>query len=394
MEDLEMIRHTSLTDVLLLLFVGYSHAEVPAKLMSKIKDIQQRTPTWINSGGDPASIAPLGAQLNKHIQAGQFDDAEKVASQIIAIIEGRSPAATGANKPGDRQQQVRSKVERIMAAAPGWISNGGDESTFRSLSSKLDAALKRGNLGAADATADELLKLVAAAPATPATGDSAAAAPAGAKSSDRRHVATNRVPSGAEIVYHFSNNAYVTDSGGRTRTLIVSAGLRHLEHVAVSYDRTKVVADYFKRPREGGMSPALILWDLEAGTETDLLANFEMAGNGGVAWDKNGFIYFAGIQARPYPQPKSREQFIANAGANDVWRVKWDGTGLQRLTQTSDRGEADVSTSLDGKYITYMATKIDPPNDYTEIWMRNSDGMEPRLVYKGGKSGVASVHDP
>ena len=65
-----------------------------------------------------------------------------------------------------------------------------------------------------------------------------------------------------------------------------------------------------------------------------------------------------------------------------------------RLTTTSNRGEADVSVSEDGTLVTYMATYIDPPNDYTEIWVGNSDGSGHRRVYVGGKNKVTSVHDP
>ena len=119
-----------------------------------------------------------------------------------------------------------------------------------------------------------------------------------------------------------------------------------------------------------------------------------MAGNGGVEWDPSGNIYFAGVQSTPVANPRSRADFIRNAGANDVWRVRWDGSNLQRLTNTPDYGEADVSVSADGRFVTYMATHIDPPNDSTQIWMSNADGSGRRLVYQGGKMREASVHDP
>jgi Tol biopolymer transport system component len=64
------------------------------------------------------------------------------------------------------------------------------------------------------------------------------------------------------------------------------------------------------------------------------------------------------------------------------------------LTHTDDRGEADVSVAADGRRIAYMATYINPPNDSTEIWVNSSDGGSPQLVYKGGRMGVESVHDP
>jgi Tol biopolymer transport system component len=181
--------------------------------------------------------------------------------------------------------------------------------------------------------------------------------------------------------------------GGNITQITFDKG-RHLEHVAVSHDRKRVVANYFANPSEGHQSSKLVLFDLEEGTERALVPHFRMAGNGGVDWDPDGNIYFAGVETFPFESPSGREQFIANAAANDVYRVKYDGSGLKRLTETPNRGEADVSVSRDGKLVAYMATYIDPPNDYTEIWVNSSDGNEPRLVYRGGKMGVTSVHDP
>src|SRR5437867_2701999 len=183
------------------------------------------------------------------------------------------------------------------------------------------------------------------------------------------------------------------DGDGENATQI-TFGRRHYEHAAVSHDCKRIVANEWTRPTEGGMSSRLWVFDLDQGTEAQLLPHFRMAGNGGVDWDPPGFIYFAGIDRNVVPNPRLRADFIANAGANDVYKVKWDGTGLTRLTNTPDRGEADVQVSADGTLVTFMATKIDPPNDYAEIWILNSDGTNRRLVYKGGKDKVGSVHDP
>jgi hypothetical protein len=40
--------------------------------------------------------------------------------------------------------------------------------------------------------------------------------------------------------------------------------------------------NYFSRPSEGGMSSKIVLFDLEKGTEQELVPEFQMAGNGGV----------------------------------------------------------------------------------------------------------------
>lgn len=125
-----------------------------------------------------------------------------------------------------------------------------------------------------------------------------------------------------------------------------------------------------------------------------LLPGFVTAGNGGVDWDRNGFIYFAAKQIDPVPNPRTPEDFQANAGANDIYRIRYDGTGLHRLLNTPLAGEADVSISEDGSLIAYVSQPLDASPARTEIWVMNADGTNRRLVHTAGEVRVASAHDP
>ncbi len=205
----------------------------------------------------------------------------------------------------------------------------------------------------------------------------------------------NPIPENAEIVFHENNFIYVMDENGNNVVQITFDNPYTLEHVAVSYDRQFLIANYFSVPEVGGQSSKLLLFDLLKGTTKILLPEFAMAGNGGVDWDKDGFIYFAGVSKFPFSDPKTIPEFKANAGANDIFKIKFDGSGLQNLTATTDRGEADVSVSPNSKHIAYMATNIgDPSNTFTEIWKRNINGENPEMLYRGGKDRISSVHDP
>ena len=205
----------------------------------------------------------------------------------------------------------------------------------------------------------------------------------------------NPIPGNAKIIFHENNYIYVMDENGGYITQITFDNSRVLEHVAVLKDRTKIVANYWSNTSTGGQSSRLLLYDLTKKTLTHLLPGFIMAGNGGVDWDNNGYIYFAGVFQLPYPDPSTVAEFKANAEANDIYRMKFDGTGLQNLTNSLNRGEADVSVSPDNKYISYMATNITKPDSsFTEIWKRSIDGNNPQLIFVGGKDRVNSVHDP
>ena len=203
------------------------------------------------------------------------------------------------------------------------------------------------------------------------------------------------IPETARIIFHEDNYIYVMDEEGNHVTQITFDNPYVLEHVALSHDKTKVIANHFADPSRGGQSSRLLLYDLMQRTVTHLLPEFEMAGNGGVDWDHKGNIYFAGVAELPFPAAKTPEEFQANAGANDIYRVKFDGTDLQNVTHTIERGEADVSVSSDGRFISYMATNIvDVDSTFTEIWIRKTDGTSPELLFVGGRDRVSSVHDP
>lgn len=189
------------------------------------------------------------------------------------------------------------------------------------------------------------------------------------------------IPPSAEIVFHDGKFIYVMDAAGGRVTRITFDRPRPWEHVAASHDRRRIAAN----AQIGGTSQLWVL-DLERRTEVRLVPRFAMAGNGGVDWDRNGFVYFAGLE-RTTGDP------VADAGANDVYRIRYDGRGLRRLTRTATRGEADVSVSPDGRLVAFMATRV-VPSERTEIWTMRADSGARRLVFAGGKSGVTSVHDP
>ena len=76
------------------------------------------------------------------------------------------------------------------------------------------------------------------------------------------------------------------------------------------------------------------------------------------------------------------------------YRVRFDGSGLQRLLHSPLAGEADVSISEDGSMVAYVSQPVDTPIPRTEIHVMDSNGSNARLIYAAGQAGVASAHDP
>ncbi len=198
------------------------------------------------------------------------------------------------------------------------------------------------------------------------------------------------VPAGSTLVFHTNQMIFTMDSRGRNITQITFEQGRAWDHVALSPDRSKVVANYYVNGRT-----KLMLFDLAAETEVELLPHFYEAGFGGVDWDLSGNIYFAGIEDLPYAEnTRVVDEIIANAAAYDVYRVRYDGTDVRRLTRTPDRGEADVSVAADGSRIAYRTTFINPSvHDYSEIWLDSTSGDSPWMVYQSSDV-KRTVHDP
>jgi Tol biopolymer transport system component len=211
-------------------------------------------------------------------------------------------------------------------------------------------------------------------------------------------VKLHRIPEQAEIIFlQDGHYIYTMDRQGGDVTQITFEHPRNYEHVAVSFDRRFIVAnEQLPNPtNQPGGNSLVWLFDLEHETEAQLVPNFKTAGNGGVDWDANGFIYFAAQENDVVANPQTPEDHIKNAAASDVYKIRHDGTGLLRLTRTTDGGEADAGVSPDGSLVSYIKEVINfPAENHTEIWVMNPDGANPRMIYKGGLVKQASVHDP
>jgi Tol biopolymer transport system component len=195
------------------------------------------------------------------------------------------------------------------------------------------------------------------------------------------YVKLEKIPVTAAIICHMDGQIYTMDKDGNSLTRITFGNRRDWEHVAVSYDRRYIVANE-RRPDAGSQNPLSLLWifDLNSGTEARLASQLFYAGDGGVDWDPSGFVYFAATASKSQP--------------NDVYKIKYDGTGLMKLTTNANAH--DVSVSQDGSLVAYVKMVPEPlkGTGYTELCVVKPDGTQPRMVYKSGRIGFASAHDP
>jgi len=301
---------------------------------------------------------------------------------ICFLLGACIPNANGRDAPDAQQiEEIQQKIKRVHAGVQVWVQEGRNPTRIGRMLDQVDPLLKRGKIQEAEDLIDRALTMIY----------------------DQVHLdeqemtsSIRPIPPDAELVFHRNGYIYTMRADGSKVTQITFKDSRHYEHVAVSYDRRYIIANEQKPNPDGilGGNVRLWLYDLKEKTETRLLPHFLTAGNGGVAWDPDGFIYFAGKEKDPYSRPKKRKEFIANAGANEVYKVRYDGTGLKRLTRTPRRGESDVGVSEDGKMVSYNNIFIDRRDERMEIWAMNADGTDRQLVYEMSTKGRHSAHDP
>ncbi len=214
----------------------------------------------------------------------------------------------------------------------------------------------------------------------PACGHQGSSSSVGAPGAgEQLSVQLGRLPEDAAIVFTSmrwkqdrdgaaSWELYVMDGNGE-QTTRMSFQNRTYEHAAVSQDHRLIVASSREKGFLGGIRNRMWLYDLETGTERQILPGFHRAGVGGVDFSPDGFIYFAGSPGR------SRE--------TDVFKVRPDGAGLERLTETPEM-ESDVSISEDGSMVAYVRVMRRERGLKPQVWIMSAEGSGQRMIHDGG----------
>ncbi len=188
---------------------------------------------------------------------------------------------------------------------------------------------------------------------------------------------TGKLPEGAAIIASsmrwkpdregFANWELYTLREDGSHPERLSSGEQSHQHAAVAPDHRHVATN--RAPAEPARHLGVFWIDLESKTERAVAPSFWTAGAGGVDVSRDGWIYFAG-------EPKKGE-------GNDLFRVRSDGSAIERLTDTREP-EFDVSVSDDGTKIAFARVTGFLLWVKTEIWVSDADGGNPVRVFDGG----------
>lgn len=84
---------------------GQDGPPTEAKIEAKMRRFQELLPKWLDGGGNPAEMAPLGQQLNEHLGARDLRKADEVLDRMLAIVSARNQGSHAI-----RPSQVRVKL--------------------------------------------------------------------------------------------------------------------------------------------------------------------------------------------------------------------------------------------------------------------------------------------
>ena len=128
---------------------------------AKIRRIQEELPGWIKKSGKQAEAMPLIQKLQRLVKEKKWQEADKVADEVLALMKGEKGQKKEEPKTSRVQDRLPAKIQKIQKELPAWVQGNADrEKKATALMKLLDEQLKAMNLEQADQAADAVLKLI------------------------------------------------------------------------------------------------------------------------------------------------------------------------------------------------------------------------------------------
>jgi hypothetical protein len=143
---------------------------------AKMRRIQAELTGWLQKSGKQAQAMPLIQKVQSLINQKKWLEADNVADQLLALIEGKQPgdaktphSTTGpraSSGPEDFEAKTRArltgKVERIKQGVQAWAASGRDPSAIlKAMSETFRPLMDQGKVADAEAELDRLLEMFA-----------------------------------------------------------------------------------------------------------------------------------------------------------------------------------------------------------------------------------------
>jgi hypothetical protein len=124
-----------------------------------MRRIQAELPDWVQKSGKQAQVMPLTQKLQMLIKDKNWQEADKLASELLELMRGDQPKG-GKAEPSPLQERLPAKIQRIQKELPAWIQKTGNKAKATALMKNLQEQLNAKNFEDAEKTADSILKMI------------------------------------------------------------------------------------------------------------------------------------------------------------------------------------------------------------------------------------------
>ena len=139
-----------------------------SSFQDKMHRLQRELPAWVQKSGQQARVAPLAQRLDSLLKERKFQEADRVADELLALMKGDLPVETKAEAL-PLSERLPSKIHKIQAKLSAWIGSDADkQNRATALMHQLDGQLKAKNFEEAERTADSILKMMGTSAQAPA----------------------------------------------------------------------------------------------------------------------------------------------------------------------------------------------------------------------------------
>jgi hypothetical protein len=139
---------------------------------AKMRRIQEELPGWVRKSGKQAQAMPLMQKLQGLVKERKWQEADKVADEVLALMRGEETEKRGKPDASTVQERLPAKIRKIQKELPAWVQGDADRrKQATALMKSLDEQLKAINLEQAEQTADAVLKLIGGEALVPRNGD-------------------------------------------------------------------------------------------------------------------------------------------------------------------------------------------------------------------------------
>jgi hypothetical protein len=126
---------------------------------AKMHKIQKELPGWVEKSGMQARAMPLTQKLQTLINNKKWQDADKVADELLALMKGIQSDEPKMEE-STVEERLPAKIQKIQQELPAWVQKTGNRKEATARMKTLDEQLKTKNFDEAEKTADSILKLI------------------------------------------------------------------------------------------------------------------------------------------------------------------------------------------------------------------------------------------